>query len=326
MSNSSAPAAIPRVPLLSALSAAALALALLPALACCTAAGASGAPPMHGAEARPGEAREEAPAPPDGMAADAGPGGATGGPGEVTEPVPGAAAGSPPHHPRRPELPADRPLRAAFLIVDGVYNTELVAPLDVFHHTPFHTGPAPGIEVFTVSPDGKPVRSFEGLVLQPDHSFADAPPADVLVVPSAEGSMDADLADSAMIEWVRKAGAEARWVVSLCDGAFVLAEAGLLDGHAVTTFPADYDRFAKRFPQVDLRINVSFVHDGRMLTSQGGVRSYDVAMYLVDLLYGRDVARRVGAGLLIPWPLDRDVYPPYIVVIDPDRRRAEAAE
>lgn len=221
-------------------------------------------------------------------------------------------------HPRqRPEIPADRPLRAAFLVVDGVYNTELMAPYDILHHTPFHTDPAPGIEVFTVSPDGEPVVTFEGLTLVPHHSFADAPAADILVVPSAEGSMDADLEDEEMIAWVREAGGKARWVVSLCDGAFVLAEAGLLDGHAATTFPKDYDAFAQRFPGVDLRINVSFVHDDRMLTSQGGARSYDVAMYLVDLLYGEEVARRVGSGLLIPWPMNRDHHPPYTVVIDP---------
>jgi putative intracellular protease/amidase len=312
MSNSTAPAAIPRSPVLTALAAAALVLALVPAHGCC-AAGAAAGPRTQGAEARGGEAAEAA----------AEQGRAMGGLGEAAAATPVAAGAA--EFRQRPELPADRPLRAAFLVVDGVYNTELVAPLDVFHHTPFHTDPAPGIEVFTVSPDGGPVTTFEGLVIHPDHGFADAPPADLLVVPSAEGSMNADLEDAAMIEWVKNAGAEARWVVSLCDGAFVLAEAGLLDGRAATTFPADYDRFAARFPGVDLRINVSFVHDGRMLTSQGGVRSFDVAMYLVDLLYGPEVARRVGAGLLIPWPLDRDVYPPYTVVIDPDRDDAPAA-
>ena len=53
------------------------------------------------------------------------------------------------------DLPADRPLRAAFLIVDGVYNTELAAPYDVLQHTVHHTDPLPGIEVYTVSPDGE---------------------------------------------------------------------------------------------------------------------------------------------------------------------------
>jgi transcriptional regulator GlxA family with amidase domain len=201
-----------------------------------------------------------------------------------------------------PDLPADRPLRAAFLVVDGVYNTELMAPYDVFQHTVFHTKPRPGIEVFTVSPDGRPVRTFEGLQVTPHHSFATAPPIDILVVPSAEGSMDRDLQNRTLIDWVQKTGAQARWVVSLCDGAFVLAQAGLLDGIAATTFPDDYQRFAETFPKVDLRINVSYVEAGKFLTSQGGTRSYTVALRLVDLLYGEQVARRVGHGLLIDWP------------------------
>jgi transcriptional regulator GlxA family with amidase domain len=101
---------------------------------------------------------------------------------------------------------------------------------------------------------------------------------------------------------VAETGARAEHVVSLCWGAFVLARAGLLDGHAATTFPADYARFAEAFPEVEVRVNVSFVHDGRAITSQGGVRSYEAALYLVDQLFGADVAGRVAQGLLIRWP------------------------
>lgn len=198
------------------------------------------------------------------------------------------------------DLPQDRPLRAGFLVVDGVYNSELMAPYDVFHHTVFHT--KPGVEVFTVSPDGKPVTTFEGIRVTPTYSFQTAPAPDILVVPSARGSMDADLRNQALIDWVRRAGGGARHVVSLCDGAFVLAQAGLLDGVPATTFPDDYERLAKTFPNVDLRINVSFVDAGKVLTSEGGARSYDVAMHLVDRLYGPQVAQEIGKGLLIPWP------------------------
>ena len=233
-----------------------------------------------------------------------------------TQPAPPAAEpGGPAWERLEPpvDLPADRPLRAGFLIVDGVYNTELMAPYDIFHHTPFHTEPRPGIEVFTVSPDGREVRSFEGLRLVPDYGLDDAPEIDILVVPSAEGSMDRDLEDLRMIEWVRDVGARARYVVSLCDGAFVLAAAGLLDGHACTTFPGDQDRFAEMFPALDLRRGVSFVHDRRMLTSQGGAKSYDVAMYLVDHLFGEKVARGVGRGLIISWPPHGGAMPAVVV-------------
>lgn len=208
------------------------------------------------------------------------------------------------------ELPADRPLRAGFLVIDGVYNSELMAPYDVLQHTVFHT--QPGIETMTVSPDGKPVTTFEGITIQPHHSFETAPPLDILVVPSAEHNMDSDLENETLIAWVRETGRKARFVMSLCDGAFVLAKAGLLDGHAATTFPSDQRRFAEMFPKVDLRINVSFVHDGRMLTSEGGAKSYDVAMYLVDLLYGEKATRGIGRGLLIEWPPKPGHTPRYI--------------
>ncbi|MEM7481039.1 MAG: DJ-1/PfpI family protein [Acidobacteriota bacterium] len=205
------------------------------------------------------------------------------------------------------DLPADRPLRAGFLIVDGVYNTELTAPYDLLQHTIFHTrkpenGGLPGIEVFTVSPDGEKVTTFEGLRIEADYSFATAPPIDILVVPSAEHSMDSDLENEAMMAWVREVGGAARYLMSLCDGAFVLAAAGLLDDRAVTTFPADQDRFAEMFPELDLRREAIYVHDGPAITSQGGARSFDPALYLVAHLYGDEVAKGVGRGMVLPWP------------------------
>lgn len=219
-----------------------------------------------------------------------------------------ATPGAPAGHPAAADLPRDRPLSAGFLVIDGVYNTELAAPYDVLQHTVFHT--KPGIEVFTVSPNGQPVTTFEGIRIAPHYSFANAPPIDILVVPSARGSMDRDLENRAMIDWVRQTAGRARHVVSLCDGAFVLAKAGLLDGVPATTFPEDYDRLVKMFPKVELRVNVSFVDAGKFLASQGGARSYDVAMYLVDKLYGQKVAQGIGQGLLIPWPPDPDTMPP----------------
>ncbi len=197
-------------------------------------------------------------------------------------------------------------------MVDGVYNTELAAPWDVFQHTVHHRAPEPGIEVFAVSPDGGPVTTAEGLRLLPDYGFDDVPEMDILVVPSTEGSRDRDLEDGRLVEWVRGAGGRARLVVSLCWGAFLLAEAGLLDGHACTTFPGDYGTFARAFPDHDLRVNVSFVHHRRALTSQGGARSYEAALYLVQLLYGEEVARGIGRGLLVPWPPAPDARPAFV--------------
>jgi transcriptional regulator GlxA family with amidase domain len=196
--------------------------------------------------------------------------------------------------------PAEPPLRTVgFLIVPGVYNSELMAPYDVLDHVRFRTKDAP--RLFTVAPKAGPLRTFEGLTLTPHYSFADAPPIDLLVVPSAEHNMDRDLENAALIAWVRERGRKAKLVLSLCDGAFVLAKAGLLDGLEATTFPGDQDRFAAMFPTVKLQRGVIFVHDGKAVTSVGGARSYDPAMYLVERLYGDDARARIGEGLVLDW-------------------------
>lgn len=214
-------------------------------------------------------------------------------------------AAEPTETPATQDVIKNRLLHAGLLIVDGVYNTELVAPYDVLQHTIHHAAPYPGIRVFTISPDGRSITTAEGLIIEPDYSFENSPKIDILVVPSAEGSRDTDLNNLHLVEWVKRVGREAKFVLSLCWGAFVLAEAEILDNHSCTTFPSDYGLLATRYPDLDVQINASFVHDGRVITSQGGIRSYEAAMYLVDLIYGPQVAGKVGSGLLIDWPTPR---------------------
>lgn len=201
-----------------------------------------------------------------------------------------------------PVLPS-RQLNAAFLIVDGVYNSELVAPMDVLHHTIFHD--EHGIKVFTVSTSTAPVTSFEGLKIIPDFSFENdsLPAIDILIVPSAQHSMDSDLENEKLIGFVKKSGKQASYVMSLCDGAFVLAKAGLLEMYQCTTFPGDVEKFKATFPQLNIHEGVSFVHDRKMITSAGGAKSYDPALYLVELLYGKKAADGIGKGLVIDWDL-----------------------
>ncbi len=202
-----------------------------------------------------------------------------------------------------PELAPDR-YNVAFLIMDGVYNTELTAPYDIFQHTVYREGIRP-MNVFTVANTREPVTSFEGLRLLPDFNYLtdSLPRIDILVVPSAEHHLDTDLEDTAMLDFVRRVDREALFVTSHCDGAFVLAAAGLLDDVVCTTFPSDITSFRARFPQIDMREYVYFVHDGKYITSAGGARSFDAALYLCEYLYGKKVARQLAEGLVIDWKL-----------------------
>jgi len=203
-----------------------------------------------------------------------------------------------------PPVMPDRTLNAAFLVVDGVYNSELIAPMDVLQHTIFHT--ENGIKVFTVAPQRDTITSFEGLRFIPDFSFVSdsLPIIDILIVPSAEHSMTSDLENKELIDFVKTTGRKALYVMSLCDGAFILAKAGLLDTSHCTTFPGDIQKFKDAFPQLTVHEDVSFIHDGRMITSAGGAKSYDPALYLVELLYGKKAADGIGKGLVIDWDLE----------------------
>lgn len=193
---------------------------------------------------------------------------------------------------------------AAFLMIEGVYNSELMAPYDIFQHTIFHT--EGGIKVFTVAEKQDTLTTFEGLKIIPDYSFesADLPDIDILIVPSAEHNMDSDLENETLIKWVSTVGNQADYVMSLCDGAFILAKAGLVEGKESTTFPSDIGKYKERFPSLKVHDNVSFVHHSKLLTSAGGAKSYDVALYLVHHLYGDQVAKGVGRGLVIDWDVN----------------------
>ncbi len=196
-----------------------------------------------------------------------------------------------------------------FLIMDGVYNTELTAPYDIFHHTRFREGIKP-MNVFTVSKSMNVVTSFEGLRILPDYSYTEdtLPHIDILVVPSAEHHLDTDLEDVDMISWVREVSQNASYVTSHCDGAFVLAQAGLLDNVTSTTFPSDVDKMREMFPALDIVDEVLFVHDGRFITSAGGAKSFEAALYLCEHLYGKEITKSLAGGLVIDWDLSEIAY------------------
>lgn len=194
----------------------------------------------------------------------------------------------------------------AFLIMDGTFNTELTAPLDIFQHTIYREG-IKAMNVFTVANTDNAITTFEGMRIIPDFNYVkdSLPNIDILVVPSAEHHLDTDLDDKAMISFVQKIDKEAQFVTSHCDGAFVLAKAGLLDNSVSTTFPSDIDKMRTMFPDLDIRKEVLFVHDGKYITSSGGAKSFEAALYLTEYLYGKDIAQSLAGGLVIDWNLEQ---------------------
>lgn len=207
-----------------------------------------------------------------------------------------------------PALEKIKPNRynVAFLIMEGTYNTELTAPFDIFQHTIFRKG-IKAMNVFTVANTNNAITTFEGIRILPDFNYIkdSLPKIDILVVPSAEHHLNSDLEDETMINFVKKVDKKAKFITSHCDGAFVLAKAGLLENRVSTTFPSDIDEMQSMFPNLDIRKDVFFVHDGKYITSSGGAKSFEASLYLCEYLYGKKIAQSLASGLVIDWEVDK---------------------
>lgn len=178
------------------------------------------------------------------------------------------------------------------VVFDELFITELVAPFDIYKHA------GKKLNVFTIAPKAGPVRTYEGIVFEPDFTFADAPKVDVLVVPSGNRSTGGDLEDQAFMGWVKRAAGEAEWVTSHCWGAFTLAGCGLLDGKEATTFPTSVADLGKKFPAVKTRADTRFVVAGKVVTSSGGLAAFEAALFVVEKLLGKEEADKIAAGLV----------------------------
>lgn len=212
---------------------------------------------------------------------------------------------------RLPDLKANR-YNVAFLIMEGTYNTEFTAPYDIFQHTQYRKN-IKAMNTFTIANTLQPITTFEGVRIIPDFDYTkdSLPQIDILVVPSAEHHLDSDLNDTVMIDFVKKIDKETLFMTSHCDGAFVLAKAGLLNEVTSTTFPSDIGTYKKMFPQLEVKDSVLFVHDGKYITSAGGAKSFEAALYLCEYLYGKEIAESLAGGLVIDWNL---VDVPHLIV------------
>ncbi|MGW7355669.1 GlxA family transcriptional regulator [Streptomyces sp. NPDC054802] len=182
------------------------------------------------------------------------------------------------------------------VLFDGVQSLDVTGPIEVFEGAGRSRGDRSAYRIRTASLDGSPVRTSSGLTLVPDGGLADAPAPHTLLVPGGEGTRRPD---PRLIDWLRDHAPHAGRLVSVCTGALLLAEAGLLDGHRATTHWRVCDHLAAAHPGVEVEPDPIFVRDGRVSTSAGVTAGIDLALALVEEDLGRDVALAVARNLVV---------------------------
>ena len=189
-----------------------------------------------------------------------------------------------------------KPRRVVIVVFPGVQPIDVIGPAEVFH-TAAQLDP-PGYSVELVATEAGPVRSSTvGLTV--DRTIAGCRgPIDTLVVAGGTGVRDA-IQDERLVSWLRAAAKRSRRVCSVCTGAFLLGEAGLLEGRSATTHWAGCSVLADRFPSVTVEPDQIFVRDGDLYTSAGVTAGMDLALALVEEDLGRATALEVARWLVL---------------------------
>ncbi|MBN7803229.1 DJ-1/PfpI family protein [Algoriphagus aestuariicola] len=177
----------------------------------------------------------------------------------------------------------NRVKKIAFYLQDGVEVLDFAGPMEVFSYA--------GYKVFTVSKTKDPIKSQGILKVIPDYSIDDAPKADILAF--FGGNASRAYQDSSVIEWIQ-GQTEVEYHFSVCTGAFMLAEAGILDGKKATTFHNSLNSLEENYPEIEVLREVRFVDNGKVVTTAGISAGIDGALHLVAKFQGLNAARRTA--------------------------------
>jgi transcriptional regulator GlxA family with amidase domain len=191
-------------------------------------------------------------------------------------------------------------ITTGILLFDDAEELDFAGPWEVFTMA---AKLKPEDRVVTIAPSREPVRAAKGLRVLPDHSFADAPQLDVVLVPGGQGTRR-EVNNPVLIDWLRKAGAQCRWVTSVCTGALLLHEAGFAKGKRITTHWGFIEQLRAR-GDAEVLEKVRYVRDGNVVTSAGVSAGIDMALWLVGQIHDVATARQVQHFI------EYDPAPPY---------------
>lgn len=184
----------------------------------------------------------------------------------------------------------------AVAVVNGTAQFELATTYEVFGTDRSYLTPD-WYDYKVCAAEPPPVHIKGGLVLDTAYGLDELVRADTVIVPAAgeESGVRGPL-----VEALKEAYDRGARIASICTGAFLLAEAGLLDGRRATTHWAWAEELAARYPKVDVDPNVLYVQDGRLFTSAGTAAGIDLCLHLVRLDLGTDVANAVARRMVVP--------------------------
>lgn len=187
----------------------------------------------------------------------------------------------------------------------GIYiyeNAEVLdfsGPFEVFSTANRLADPNELFNVFLVAEETRPVIARGNYSVNPHHTFSNHPKLDILIV--VGGIHLEELGKPKVISWIADTSKQAKLVASVCTGAFLLAEAGLLSGLSATTHWEDIDELERSYPSVKVIRSQRWVDEGTVVTSGGISAGIDMSLHLVSKIYGLELAEKTAKQMEFDW-------------------------
>ncbi len=184
----------------------------------------------------------------------------------------------------------DRTYKVGILLFDEAEVLDFAGPFEAFSITQFADGTRP-FSVCTIAEQNRLVKARNGLLVQPHHTFLDAPPLDIFIIPGGYGAEEIEIHNAKLVRFIQQTTAKAPLTASVCTGAFLIAQAGLLNGKRATTHWMDTEILQHRFPEVQVVSGVRFVDEGSIMTSGGVASGIHMALHIIKKLLGEETAK-----------------------------------
>jgi transcriptional regulator GlxA family with amidase domain len=199
------------------------------------------------------------------------------------------------------ETPAVK--RVAVVLFDGFTVLDVYGPVQAFGASRIVRSdgtPHRFFKIFTVADHAGPIKSGEGPSTHADHTFADVPDFDILLVPGGFGTRTA-VEDAAFLSRLAALSRRAPITATVCTGSALLARTGLMDGRAATSNKLSWEWVVQQGPKVLWRRKARWVDDGDLVTSSGVSAGIDMALALIARLNGRDMAVAAARNMEYLW-------------------------
>lgn len=186
----------------------------------------------------------------------------------------------------------DAQIKVAFVLAPGAEVIDFAGPWGVFEYVYPPDWEVQPFELFTVAVTKKPMRMSGGLQIIADYTFKNAPQPNVIVIPAL-----GEEPSTAMQQWIKEATLHADMTMSVCNGAFVLAKTGLLNGKVATAHHGSLTLLQADFSEISVKRGVRFVDNGHIATAGGLSSGMDLALHVVKRFFGNEVAEQTAHAL-----------------------------